>query len=73
MLGPYGLFALLVPLKVPTGSEAPAFSLSAVEEVLEVFMFLSTNKFPFITDIAMSPVATTPLKLSTVPMDMPLP
>ena len=56
------------------GDVVGALSLDrAVEEVLEVVMLLSTNKFPFITDKATSPVAVTPFKLPTVPTDIPLP
>ena len=63
----------MVPLYEPVFRDAPALSFSAVEEVLEVVMLLSTNKFPFITDKATSPVAVTPFKLPTVPTDIPLP
>ena len=36
-------------------------------------MLLSTNKLPFITDMEMSPVAATPVKSPTIPIDIPLP
>ena len=67
------MLTLFVPLYEPVFREAPELSFSAVEEVLEVLMLLSTNKFPFSTDIAISPVAVTPFKFPTVPIDNPLP
>ena len=80
IFGPYGLFVLFEPLYGPTEYADPALSFSAVDELLEVLIVLSTNKFPSKTDMATSPVAVTPLKvpivdklLLTEPIVIPLP